>query len=277
MVMGTLILGENYQTESGENSKINEILFSTKDKSIIGMNVRINKSVPNLFIPLKESIDSKKANQKGMIHFSKKTIVRTNDNTKSQLFGLMVDKNTFRPNYFLIKVGKKILSVKHELLNNITSGAPTIDSTININDIPIYLSDELATKEANYSLERFYASNYSSMSNVKVEVISGIAHLSGTCQFNEQSISIENFMKKIEGVLAVKNDIVSDSELEIAIAKKLADASIFQDGFVSIRIFNNKISLKGNLGSQKNIDKVQSIIEEFESIKLIENNIKLKS
>jgi hypothetical protein len=31
------------------------------------------------------------------------------------------------------------------------------------------------------------------------------------------------------------------------------------------------------LGSQKNIDKVQSIIEEFESIKLIENNIKLKS
>ena len=55
MVMGTLILGENYQTESGENSKINEILFSTKDKSIIGINVRINKSVPNLFIPLKES------------------------------------------------------------------------------------------------------------------------------------------------------------------------------------------------------------------------------
>ena len=64
---------------------------------------------------------------------------------------------------------------------------------------------------------------------------------------------------------------------KLKIAKKLADASIFQDGFVSIRIFNNKISLKGNLGSQKNIDKVQSIIEEFESIKLIENNIKLKS
>ena len=51
MVMKTLILGENYQTESGENSKINEILFSTKDKSIVGINVRTNNSTPNLFIP----------------------------------------------------------------------------------------------------------------------------------------------------------------------------------------------------------------------------------
>ena len=64
---------------------------------------------------------------------------------------------------------------------------------------------------------------------------------------------------------------------EIILAKKLADANIYHDGFVSIKIFNNKISLKGNLESQRNIDNVQSIIQELESTKQIENNIKLKS
>ena len=275
--MQTLMLGENYQTESGENSKINEILFSTKDKSIVGISVMVNRSIPNLFIPLQGSIDNKKTKQKGMIHFSKKTIIRTHDNTKSQLIGLMIDKNSLRPNYFLIKIGRKILSVEQGLLNNISSGAPTLDSTINIKENPIYLSDELATKEANYSLKRFYQTNYSSISNVKVEVISGIAYLSGTCQFNEQSFSIESFMKNTDGVLSVQNDIISDSELEIVLAKKLADANIYHDGFVSIKIFNNKISLKGNLESQRNIDNVQSIIQELESTKQIENNIKLKS
>ena len=277
MVMKTLILGENYQTESGENSKINEILFSTKDKSIVGINVRTNNSTPNLFIPLNRSIDNKKSNQKGMIHFSKKTIIRTKDNIKSQLNGLIIDQNTFRPSYFLVKVVMKIISVEHELLSNITSGAPTLDSNITINEIPIYLSDELATKEANHSLKKFYEANYSSISNVKVEVNSGVADLSGTCQFNEQSISIEDFIKTLDGILSVENNIVSDSELEIALAKKLADANIYHDGFVSIKIFNNTIALKGNLGSQKKINEVQSIIQELESTKLIENSIKLKS
>ena len=61
--MQTLMLGENYQTESGENSKINEILFSTKDKSVVGISVRVNRSIPNLFIPLQGSIDNKKTKQ----------------------------------------------------------------------------------------------------------------------------------------------------------------------------------------------------------------------
>ena len=84
-------------------------------------------------------------------------------------------------------------------------------------------------------------------------------------------------MKNTDGVLSVQNDIISDSDLEIVLAKKLADANIYHDGFVSIKIFNNKISLKGNLESQRNIDNVQSIIQELESTKQIENNIKLKS
>ena len=103
MPMQTLILGQDYKTDNGENSKLNEILFSTKDKSIVGINVRISRSVPNLFIPLQPQINNKKSQQKGMIHFSKRTIIHTNDKSKSQLFGVMVDSNSYRPNYFLIK------------------------------------------------------------------------------------------------------------------------------------------------------------------------------
>ena len=44
-----------------------------------------------------------------------------------------------------------------------------------------------------------------------------------------------------------------------------------------IKIYNNKIALKGNVGSQKSIDRALSIIQELDSIRLIENNIKLKS
>ena len=277
MPMQTLILGQDYKTDNGENSKLNEILFSTKDKSIVGINVRISRSVPNLFIPLQPQINNKKSQQKGMIHFSKRTIIHTNEKSKSQLFGVMVDSNSYRPNYFLIKIGRKIFSVAQELLDNISSGAPTLSSKVEISKIPVYLSDELATREANFTLTKFYEANYSSISNIEVEVISGTAYLTGTCQFNDQSISIERFIRSIDGILSIQNEIVCYAELEIVIAKKLADANIFHDGFVSIKIYNNKIALKGNVGSQKSIDRALSIIQELASIRLIENNIKLKS
>ena len=170
MPMQTLILGQDYKTDNGENSKLNEILFSTKDKSIVGINVRISRSVPNLFIPLQPQINNKKSQQKGMIHFSKRTIIHTNDKSKSQLFGVMIDSNTYRPNYFLIKIGGKIFSVDNEHLDNISSGAPTLSPKVEISKIPVYLSDELATKEANFTLTKFYEANYSSISNIEVEV-----------------------------------------------------------------------------------------------------------
>ena len=276
MPMQTLILGEDYQTESGEKSRLNEILFSTKDKSIVGIIVRINRSTPNLFIPLQTQINNKKSQQKGMIHFSKRTIIHTNDKSKSQLFGVMIDSNTYRPNYFLIKIGGKIFSVDNEHLDNISSGAPKLNSKVKISEIPIYLSDQLATKEANFALTRFFESNYSSVSNVKVEVISGTAYLTGTCQFNDQSISIEKFIGNLDGILSINNEIVCYSDLEIIIAKKLADSNIFHDGFVSIKIYDNKIALKGNLRSQKSMDNALSIIQELDSTSIIENNIKLK-
>ena len=313
MQMHTLILGENYTNKIEEYSKITEILFSTKDKTIVGINVKGTRKSPLTFIPFQPDLKNKKINQKGTIHFSSKTIIHSENIIKTQsasliqkmmlhipligqiyldsrkLFesffrskekefkfaGMLIDTNTLKPNYFLIRNRRKILSIHHTQLANISSGAPTLDTNINFNKVPVYLSDQLATKEANYALKKFFESNYSSISNVKIKVTSGTAVINGVCQFQDQKLSIENFLKDMDGVISIENNIVCDIELEIQIAKKIAEAGIYQYGIVSIKSYQNKISLTGNLSSRKHIDSILSIIYKIQPEKIIDNKISI--
>lgn len=311
MQMHTLILGENYKNEIEEYSKLTEILFSTKDKTIVGINVKGSRKNPLTFIPFQPDLQNKKTNQKGTIHFSSRTIIHSENiiNTQSvsliqkmmlniplisQIYlvskkliksfsrssetgfkfaGMLIDANTLKPNYFLIRNRRKILSIHHTQLVNISSGAPSLDTNINFNEVPVYLSDQLATKEANYALKKFFESNYSSISNVNIKVTSGTAIINGVCQFQDQKLSIENFLKDMDGIISIENNIVCDIELEVQIAKKIAEAGIYQYGIVSIKSYQNKISLTGNLSSRKHIDSVLSIIYKIEPEKLIDNKI----
>ncbi|MBI4339898.1 MAG: BON domain-containing protein [Chloroflexi bacterium] len=191
------------------------------------------------------------------------------------LQGLILDWRTGAPRYILVRHAGDIRALRHEQVQNLTSGSPTARLTPEeIAALPVYRPDAQTGRNAADALQAVdsWSGNYAA---VKMQVVEGAVYLSGNVQLPVQKEEAESAVRRAKGVLAVQNHIITDWDLRIAIAEALAKKGVTRDGYVSVRSVLGVVNLLGHLSCQVHLDNALQITRAVPGVRSVGSYLQL--
>jgi hyperosmotically inducible protein len=126
--------------------------------------------------------------------------------------------------------------------------------------------------------------NKSEFKNVKVDVQSGVATLTGTVDLYEYKADADKRIHKVKGVTAVRNDIevagatVPDAELRAKLQEKLAyDRVGYGNVFnaITLNVENGAVTLAGHARTDVDKDSAIALVSTYPGVKEVNNEIQV--
>ena len=215
---------------------------------------------------------------RGSVPFSPRTMVRSSDGVSLPLRGLILDRESRTIESILVGDRGDARAVSHQHLQKLTSGTPSLTLTqANLETLPIYRPDDEAQRNALAALANADPTGGGTFGTVRVLVMDGTAQLNGNVRLPVQKRDAEAAVRGARGVLRVENGIVTDWDLEIAIAEALAKEGITRHGLVLVGSALGRVTLSGHLSSQQYVDYAVAVARGVPGVQSVDQSIEVQA
>jgi osmotically-inducible protein OsmY len=220
------------------------------------------------------AVDSTPA--RGSVRLTANTPVRAGGATTS-LRGLVLDGEARATRYVLVKHDRDTKAVPHDLVQNLTSGSPSVKlEEAEVDALPVYRSDRDALSNAAGVLDAADPTDGRTYGSIQLSVVDGVAQMNGNVRLPLERQAAEEAVRSAKGVLDVHNAAVADSDLCIDIAEALAREGITRDAVVVVKSVMGRVSLKGYVASQQLADTASTVAGGVNSVRSVESQLQVQ-
>lgn len=214
---------------------------------------------------------------RGSVPFSARTVVHSSDGASLSLRGLIVDSKSRTIESILVGERGNASAVSHQHVQNLTSGSPSVTlAQADLEALPVFRPDDEGQRNARAALASADPTGGDTFRAVWVQVVDGTAHLGGNVRLPVQRAEAEAAVGRATGVLGVESAIVSDWELEIAIAQALAREGAMRQGLVLVKGSLGRVALSGHLSSQEYVDLAVAVARNVPGVRSVEHGVEVR-
>lgn len=183
--------------------------------------------------------------------------------SQARLVGLMVDHRSRRATHLLLERGPfrledRLVPIQEAVLKD---GAIVLNRQLEAH--PIYRSDDDLIRAVRAALATHPYLSEDDRRGIIVEASDGVLSLRG----NVRTAAARSWVQQcaqVDGALESRIEVIDDPALEIAVAKALAEASLFRQARVFVRAVRGAIVLTGyvpSLAVQGEVERVAAAVE----------------
>ena len=199
--------------------------------------------------------------RRGSVSFSPRSVVRYNADATLPLRGLLLDGQDNAVAALLAGPARDPKVFSADQVKNLGAGSPVAIDHVDPSALPSYRPDAEAQRLANEALRDADPTGGDTYSAVRLEVRAGTTYLAGNVRLPIQKVEAEQAVRGAPGVISVENDIVTDWDIEVAVAEALAQAGLTRGGTVLVRSSKGHITLGGGLLSAEQIQQAVALAE----------------
>lgn len=184
--------------------------------------------------------------------------------TQARLVGLLVEHRSRRATHLLLERGPflpedRLLPIQEAVLKD-----SAIVLSRQLEAYPIYRSDDDLIHAVRAALADHPYLSEDDRRGLIVEASDGVLYLRGNVRTAAARGWAQQCAQQVDGALEIRNEVIDDPALEIAVAKALAEASLFRQARVFVRAVRGDIILTGyvpSLAVQREIERVAAAVE----------------
>ena len=196
--------------------------------------------------------------RRGSIHFSPKNFVRCAEAPSLPLQGFLLDLNDHAVTFLLAGSSRDPTVIAIDRIHNLGSGSPSA-TDIQMPDLPSYRPDEEAQTSAERALRNADPTGGATYGAVQLKVQDGTAYMMGNVRLTVQKVEAEQAVRRAPGVIDIQSDILTDGEVETAIAEDAARVGLTRSGILIIKCSLGRVTLIGSLASEEQVCQATSL------------------
>ena len=196
--------------------------------------------------------------RRGSIHFSPKNLVRCVEAPSLPLQGFLLDPKDHAVTSLLAGSPGDPKVIAIDRIHNLGSGSPSAMG-IQMLELPSYRPDEEAQARAERALRNADPTDGTTYGAVQLKVYDGTAYMTGNVRLPIQRAEAERAVRRAAGVIDIQSDILTDGEVEIAIAEDAARVGLTRSGILFIKCSLGRVTLTGSLASEEQVRQATSL------------------
>lgn len=168
----------------------------------------------------------------------------------SRLVGLMVDRRSRQATHLLLEHGRVVPEGHLVSIEEAGVEGGRIVLRRQADAYPVYRTDDDLVYAVRSAIIAHRYLSEDDRRGLVVEASDGVLYLRGNVRTAAARRWVQESAQQVDDVREVRNEVVDDPSLEIAVAKALADAGLFQRARVFVRAVRGNIVLTGYVPSQ---------------------------
>lgn len=189
--------------------------------------------------------------------------------TESRLVGLMVDRRSRQATHLLLEQGRVLPKGQLVPIPEAAIQGGIIVLRGQAEAYPVYRPDDDLVHAVRGALAAHpYLREYDRRSLV-VEASDGVLYLRGNVQTAAARNWAQECAQQVDGAQDIRNEVVDDPSLEVAVAKALAEAGLFRQARVFVRAVRGDVVLTGYVPSpavQGDVQRVAAAVPAVRSV-----------
>lgn len=215
--------------------------------------------------------------RRGSLLLSPERALRRPDGPAAPLSGLIVDGAGRSILYLLARYRGQTRAIPMGLVKNLASGSPSMDLyPEEFQSLPTYLPQREALESARAALSEADPTGRT-FARVGLDVRGGTVFLSGNARLPSDQRDAEEAVRRAPGILAVEGHITSDYEIELAVARAVAQAGLMRRGLVLVKSSLGQVTLRGTLPSQDLVDQAANLASAVPGVRQVTQEVSLKA